>query len=95
MNTKPDLKIIAQPEGFELRKRRADRAGSSREWSVQDAIYEAHRLIGNSENVDSVVVCWRENHSDGTFTTCYQKAGPSGHDTHLLVSILGKFMGWR
>lgn len=93
---KPDLKVVPKPEGFDLRQRRADRDHDATAWAVHDALYESALEMDSppeSGRIDGVVIGWRVNYDDGTFSTFYRQAGQCG--PALLVAILGKMMGWK
>ncbi len=86
------LKLVPKPEGFDLRTRRADKQESCEAWEPRDALYEASKEMEGKE-VTACVVIWRETTKDGTRTVA-RRAGPIDTTKDLVVTQLGKYMGW-
>lgn len=92
---KPQLKIVPQPQGFELRQKRMDKASDGALWTPEDALYDVWREM-QGKKVSCVVVIWREEHDeDDSHTSRWRQAGPHGFLVDAVMTVLGRIMGWR
>lgn len=87
------MKLVAKPEGFELRNKRSDKERDAALWNPQDALYDASQEIAKQE-VDACIVIWRERHADDSMEVHYRIAGPEGSALILIMKALGRLMNW-
>lgn len=87
------MKLIPKPEGFELRDKRSDKTADASKWNTADALFDASNEM-SKQDTDGVIVCWREQYKDGTSKIHYRCAGAEGTGIKLLISVLGRLMGW-
>lgn len=94
-NTKVTLRLVPQPEGFELRDKRSTKSKSCSDWEVQDALYSASQEIAKPDvECDSVVVIFRKRFPNGATLVCTRIAGPQDAPAELLLGGMAKIMGW-
>lgn len=89
-----DLKLVPKPEGYELRTRRSDKTRDANDWNAADVLYEASQEI-DAERCRTLVIAWQTLEDDGTISTEYRSCGPQDGPLRTLLSVLGRFMGWR
>lgn len=87
------LKLVQKPEGFELRDKRSDKSGQGADWLPVDALYSVQQRLAD-KNCSALMVVWREVNPDGTTSTCTRYAGDRTTKLDLLITALGKTMGW-
>lgn len=87
------MKLVPKPEGFELRDKRSDKAADASKWSAADALFDASSEMAK-QDTDCAIVCWREQYKDGTSKIDYRCSGAEGTGIKLLISALGRLMGW-
>jgi hypothetical protein len=59
------LKIVPQPEGFELRDARSDKNRCAADWLPADALYDASVEIAEKGAFGTVAVVWYERNDQG------------------------------
>lgn len=95
-NDQVKLRLVPQPEGFELRDKRSNKSGMGCDWTVQDALFDASQEIAKPDvDCDAVLVIYRKRLPNGSTLTCTRFSGKTDAIGNLLLNGMAKMMGWR
>jgi hypothetical protein len=89
-----DLKLVPQPEGYELRDKRSDKTNKASDWEVQDALYDASQQCMRVD-VKALLVLYFEVDAEGNKYVRRHYAGPADQGLELMIAGLGSEMGWN
>lgn len=88
------MKLVPKPEGFELRDKRSEKKSDAALWVPQDAMFDASKEQA-AQDVEALFICWREKMPDGNTRTHFRFAGDRGKGESLMLTAIGRFMGWQ
>ena len=66
------ITMLPQPEGFELRNRRADRDSDESKWLPDDAMYDASRELSAKPPAVAMLVVWYTRAPNGKLSLHYR-----------------------
>lgn len=95
--TKPDLRVVPKPEGFELREARSRKLQDGAKWEAMDVLHAASKQIADAGGkVTSCVVVWSEEcKEENSRDVMYRSCGPADERKAILMNLFGRMMGWR
>ena len=88
------MKLITKPEGFDFRDKRSDKSRSGSDWEPRDVLYAVNERLKDKE-VDAIIIIYRERSPEGNVCTKHVFAGPQDSGAQLIITGLGRFMGWE
>ena len=68
---------------------RSDKTEDCADWKPRDALIDVLRRIDSGLDVESLIVCWRQNNSDGKQTGHFRTATP---DSFVSMGLLSHTM---
>jgi hypothetical protein len=78
--------MIPEPEGFELREKRAERSGSARDVTPLDALFDAYERVKSNPKVQCLFVCWYELSENGLPVLKWSSASDWSRGTAALLA---------
>lgn len=76
--------MIDEPEGYDLREKRAGKNGDAKQWTPQDALYSTHQRMQGKE-VTQFVAYWWEKQPDGSELLHWSNATTSTAEHALIL----------